>query len=354
MLPLQIPPSLRSFIILFALLGGSLQQLQVQIFQYDPSVSAAHGGQRNSSQQLAVVAEYTYPQGFSLDWYSTSYANIPPEGITGLLLYLPQPLKGECTAFNVSTLLIKDCSSKLNLSVLVLVKDNHTCLGRKISFAQEAGFSAMIIYSTGDEYLDLEDKVYDAATEQAIGIISSGLPLAVVSKAFGGTLLSSAVINNCSAEKMKQIHITVGSIDITAVRLGMSLLIICGGLLGLFIPFCSSLLFFKYFQRRSGSYNVHNYQMQELGSITPGEVHERTHNSPYLPKQQTFHLKDSNSSGTCPICLDLFADGEVVSALDCDRNHSFHPSCISRWLSKQSTCPVCRTFLHSNIQTNVT
>lgn len=53
----------------------------------------------------------------------------------------------------------------------------------------------------------------------------------------------------------------------------------------------------------------------------------------------------------CCICLSSFQDGEKVKKLP-DCNHSFHPECVDMWLSKKSSCPLCRASLHhaSNVE----
>ena len=44
---------------------------------------------------------------------------------------------------------------------------------------------------------------------------------------------------------------------------------------------------------------------------------------------------------TCPICIDLFKEGEYYRNLDC--SHVFHKRCIDRWFIKDhSECPMCR------------
>ncbi|KAL2928586.1 RING-H2 finger protein ATL66 [Bienertia sinuspersici] len=43
----------------------------------------------------------------------------------------------------------------------------------------------------------------------------------------------------------------------------------------------------------------------------------------------------------CCICLGAFEDGDKVKVLPkCD--HRFHSECVDRWLSTQSSCPLCR------------
>ena len=42
----------------------------------------------------------------------------------------------------------------------------------------------------------------------------------------------------------------------------------------------------------------------------------------------------------CPICISEFAKGDVVAELKC--GHIFHTDCVSEWVKKHPTCPVCR------------
>ncbi|XP_057972762.1 RING-H2 finger protein ATL33-like [Malania oleifera] len=43
----------------------------------------------------------------------------------------------------------------------------------------------------------------------------------------------------------------------------------------------------------------------------------------------------------CPVCLSPYADGERIRRLSSCK-HSFHASCIDKWLYSHSNCPVCR------------
>lgn len=45
---------------------------------------------------------------------------------------------------------------------------------------------------------------------------------------------------------------------------------------------------------------------------------------------------------TCAICLDVYQDGDSLTALPC--RHSFHTNCIRPWLSGMSgVCPMCKS-----------
>ena len=46
----------------------------------------------------------------------------------------------------------------------------------------------------------------------------------------------------------------------------------------------------------------------------------------------------------CPICLDSFRENEKYIQLPCSEDsHCFHNNCIKEWLSRNNTCPLCRT-----------
>ena len=48
------------------------------------------------------------------------------------------------------------------------------------------------------------------------------------------------------------------------------------------------------------------------------------------------------SSHECSICLCDFDLGELVTSLPCDGKHSYHESCIRKWLERQNSCPLCQ------------
>lgn len=46
-----------------------------------------------------------------------------------------------------------------------------------------------------------------------------------------------------------------------------------------------------------------------------------------------------NNNFECPICQEE-TDLNIIRKLKCD--HRFHIYCIEKWLSKETTCPICR------------
>ena len=46
-----------------------------------------------------------------------------------------------------------------------------------------------------------------------------------------------------------------------------------------------------------------------------------------------------SGSISCPICINDFAAGADVTVLVC--GHFFHPGCLTPWLQRHGSCPVC-------------
>lgn len=51
-------------------------------------------------------------------------------------------------------------------------------------------------------------------------------------------------------------------------------------------------------------------------------------------------LPGERDCGECPICYDT-VNSTAARVLDC--NHTFHKTCVDRWLRTCNTCPMCRT-----------
>ncbi|KAK1587653.1 hypothetical protein Q3G72_015452 [Acer saccharum] len=53
-------------------------------------------------------------------------------------------------------------------------------------------------------------------------------------------------------------------------------------------------------------------------------------------------LKEEKAEGStdCSICLESVGVGEIVARMPC--SHLFHTRCITRWLHKKPSCPLCR------------
>lgn len=96
----------------------------------------------------------------------------------------------------------------------------------------------------------------------------------------------------------------------------------------------------------SGREGVDNMDYESLlarfgdGSANRGASEEtlaRIPTSSYTTDQSS---KDENEKVTCAICLDAYAPLDDVSTLSC--GHTYHASCICKWLSHVASCPVCK------------
>ncbi len=330
------------------LCGAAKSQLQIQIRNYPQTVSDHTVGNWTNldSQNFTIVENFSFPSGFNADWFTTTYANIPPEGITGLLYY-PQPSNG-CAPLNTSTL----CNPEsLNLSRIALVNDYHLCAQQKIFSIQDANFDAMITASLGDRSRGVGEKVFDRSTGKTVDIAGSGVSVAVVSQAFASLLLNNAITRDCHNNITVVVRITIGPVNVESVRLGLTFFMVFSAMLVLFAPVfvCYAILSGKRYRRRIGSYDVHH--MQELNAVEALRIN-RTQGTPYAPEKEVYHSNNTESSELqqCPICLENFVDDEMVSTLHCDGKHTFHSACIDKWLLSQITCPVCRSLMAPPIQ----
>ena len=52
------------------------------------------------------------------------------------------------------------------------------------------------------------------------------------------------------------------------------------------------------------------------------------------------YRSDENERDECSICLEKFNIDEEVFKTPC--NHMFHVTCLTEWLYKNKTCPICR------------
>ncbi|KAG9341713.1 hypothetical protein JZ751_018777 [Albula glossodonta] len=64
-----------------------------------------------------------------------------------------------------------------------------------------------------------------------------------------------------------------------------------------------------------------------------------------LTKEQIDNLStrnfgESDALKTCSVCITEYAQGNKLRKLPC--SHEYHVHCIDRWLSENSTCPICR------------
>ena len=58
--------------------------------------------------------------------------------------------------------------------------------------------------------------------------------------------------------------------------------------------------------------------------------------------KKSFYEKN-NENDICSICLENFIKKDKIITLGCD--HYYHVECITNWLKKDETCPLCREIL---------
>ncbi|GFQ04846.1 RING-H2 finger protein atl66 [Phtheirospermum japonicum] len=56
------------------------------------------------------------------------------------------------------------------------------------------------------------------------------------------------------------------------------------------------------------------------------------------------HKSSVSGESECCICLGIFGDGDKVKVLP-QCHHFFHSECVDKWLTTQSSCPLCRASL---------
>jgi len=72
-----------------------------------------------------------------------------------------------------------------------------------------------------------------------------------------------------------------------------------------------------------------------------------------------FHVVHLVAEGTldddCSICQEPIKKGQDFARLHCSDivNHCYHKHCITPWLQKQNTCPVCRADLSRDTNVNL-
>jgi len=60
----------------------------------------------------------------------------------------------------------------------------------------------------------------------------------------------------------------------------------------------------------------------------------------FVQNLEKFSPKSEQFQQQCPICINYFTKDDQLTRLPC--KHTFHVGCITPWLEKTSSCPVCR------------
>ncbi|KAG2464602.1 RF12A ligase, partial [Polypterus senegalus] len=70
------------------------------------------------------------------------------------------------------------------------------------------------------------------------------------------------------------------------------------------------------------------------------EDHPRGLTKEQIDNLSTRSFGESDGLKTCSVCITEYAEGNKLRKLPC--SHEYHVHCIDRWLSENSTCPICR------------
>ncbi|GFH17690.1 E3 ubiquitin-protein ligase AIP2 [Haematococcus lacustris] len=99
-------------------------------------------------------------------------------------------------------------------------------------------------------------------------------------------------------------------------------------------------------QLRSGrpcSVHLHVLQPSVSSHVEDQECHARSMQVfASLPRKILEKQDVLCNNASCPVCVEAFVVGDEVLSLPCKGLHVFHPACLTPWVNKTNTCPVCR------------
>ena len=58
--------------------------------------------------------------------------------------------------------------------------------------------------------------------------------------------------------------------------------------------------------------------------------------------KKKFVPEDHAEGAECSICMIEYEGNDTITQLPCDTRHEFHHDCISNWLKKNNSCPLCK------------
>ena len=83
---------------------------------------------------------------------------------------------------------------------------------------------------------------------------------------------------------------------------------------------------------------------ETVAFLENGATLEQIEAIPSVNLSKALKVKGSSVAGqTCAICIEEFQSGSRVKVLPC--RHTFHSSCIDRWLIEVQSCPLCASDL---------
>lgn len=234
---------------------------------------------------------------------------VPGAGIIGSLLAV-NPSKG-CEPLQGMD------AKQLAIPSFGLIERGNCSFVTKVQYAQEAGYSAAIVYNNEDG----DDLVTMAG--EGVGI---DIPAVFISKQAGEILMQ--YVGDESARLYMLPAFENAAWSVMAVSF-ISVLAVSAVL---------STFFFirRHHLRRSGSRHLPH----ETVGLSKAEVKALA--------TVIFSPKDKLNPENCAICLEEYTIGEKLRMLPC--NHEFHMPCIDQWLTtRKAFCPICKMDAHCKI-----
>ncbi|CAF0894054.1 unnamed protein product [Rotaria sp. Silwood1] len=201
------------------------------------------------------------------------------------------------------------------IALIPRTRGNNSCeFALKVQNAQNANFSAVIIYNYDDTIITMGSSGRNVR-----------IPSTLITRTSGLTLISYYLFNKTTFNSTPTYHVKITpeqSLPVTAYLVPIAVIISFTilGLIGfVLVKVC--------LQRRQ----------------------ERRHR---LPRSALKQLKikkfvKGDPWEVCAICLDDYEDGAKLRILPCD--HAYHMKCIDPWLiNNRRQCPVCKRYVFSD------
>eukprot|EP00250_Pteridium_aquilinum_P009830 c18967_g1_i1 orf=323-1369(-) len=253
----------------------------------------------SSSVVLITPSNETVP---FLDVEASFGRKVPTSGILGVV-FAAQPS-------NACVPLQAYIANQTVLPAFILIERGDCDFVTKVQFAQDAGYTAAIVYNN--------EMSFDLVTMSGSG---SGIeiPAVFVSKEAGDILFQYVGNINARLYLLPALENTAWSVMAVSF---ISLLAVSAVL---------STFFFVRRQRlrRNGSQHLLN----ESSALTKSEL--KAFPVSVFSKTVNVDLE------TCAICLEEYINGDKLRVLSC--SHEFHMACIDQWLTtRRPFCPICK------------